>query len=60
MPDKSQSNQLPGLLAKFVGGAVGLIFAGIGITVLVFMWGMSFGEFGSPSLFFRNTLAVCS
>jgi hypothetical protein len=40
-------------ISKFVGGAMGLIFAGIGITTLAFLWGMPFGEFGSPPLFFR-------
>lgn len=25
--------------AKFVGGAMGLVFAGIGLTVLAFLWG---------------------
>jgi hypothetical protein len=40
-------------IGKFVGGAMGLIFAGIGLTVLVFLWGSSFEEFGSPPLFFR-------
>ncbi len=40
-------------MAKFVGGAMGLIFAGIGLTVLVFIWSASFEEFGSPPLFFR-------
>src|SRR3954453_3343511 len=32
---------------------MGFVFAGIGVTVLVFMWGAPFGEFGSPPLFFR-------
>ena len=40
-------------MGKFIGGAMGLIFAGIGVTVLVFLWGMPFGEFGSPPVFFR-------
>jgi hypothetical protein len=40
-------------ISKFVGGAMGLIFAGIGLTTLAFLWGMPFGEFGSPPLFFR-------
>jgi hypothetical protein len=40
-------------IGKFVGGAMGLIFAGIGVTVLIFLWGMPFGEFGSPPIFFR-------
>jgi DNA-directed RNA polymerase subunit RPC12/RpoP len=40
-------------MAKFVTAAIGLIFAGIGVTVLVFLWGAPFGEFGSPPIFFR-------
>jgi hypothetical protein len=40
-------------VSKFVSGAMGLIFVGIGLTTLVFLWGMPFGEFGSPPLFFR-------
>ena len=32
---------------------MGFIFAGIGITVLIFMWGAPSGGFGSPPLFFR-------
>jgi hypothetical protein len=39
--------------ARFLGAVVGFVFAGIGVTVLVFMWGAPFGEFGSPPLFFR-------
>lgn len=60
MPEKTKSNQLPGLIVKFVGGAVGLIFAGIGIAVLFFMWAMPFGEFGSPPLFFRIFASLIS
>jgi hypothetical protein len=32
---------------------MGFVFAGIGVTVLVFMWGTSFDDFHSPLLFFR-------
>jgi hypothetical protein len=39
--------------ARFLGAVVGFVFAGIGVTVLVFMWAAPFGEFGSPPLFFR-------
>jgi hypothetical protein len=38
---------------RVMGTVVGLAFAGIGLTVLVFMWAAPFGEFGSPPLFFR-------
>ncbi len=39
--------------AKFVGAIVGCVFAGIGITILGFLWSQPFGGFGSPPLFFR-------
>lgn len=39
--------------AKFLGLIFGLIPLGIGITVLIFLWGVPFGEFGSPPLFFQ-------
>ena len=39
--------------ARFIVGGVGLIFAGIGIAVLIFLWSAPFGQFGSPPLFFR-------
>ena len=39
--------------ARFIGAVFGIVFFGIGLTVLVFMWTASFGEFGSPPLFFR-------
>ncbi|HYE17248.1 MAG TPA: hypothetical protein VEA69_02330 [Tepidisphaeraceae bacterium] len=38
---------------RFVVGAVGFLFAGIGITVLIFLWAAPFDEWGSPPLFFR-------
>ena len=45
---------VPGVgAARFVGAVVGFVFAGIGVTVLVFMWGSSFDDFHSPPLFFR-------
>ena len=39
--------------ARGMGAVMGFVFAGIGVTVLVFVWGAPFGEFGSPPLFFR-------
>jgi DNA-directed RNA polymerase subunit RPC12/RpoP len=39
--------------ARFVGGVFGFVFAGIGVTVLVFMWRAPFDDFHSPPLFFR-------
>jgi hypothetical protein len=45
-------NQMPDdPIGKFIGGGVGLVFAGIGLTVLVFLWTAS--GFGAPPLFFR-------
>jgi len=32
---------------------MGIVPLGIGITVIAFLWGAPFGEFGSPPLFFR-------
>ncbi len=37
--------------ARFIGGVFGFAFAGIGLTVLIFLWTVS--GFGSPPLFFR-------
>lgn len=40
--------------ARFVGGAVGFVFAAIGLTVIGFLWfGFDRNEFGAPPLFFR-------
>jgi len=39
--------------ARFVGGVFGFAFAGIGVTLIVWLWSMPFGEFGSPPLVFR-------
>ena len=39
--------------ARVVGGFMGIIPLGIGLTVLGFLWGTPFNEFGSPPLFFR-------
>jgi DNA-directed RNA polymerase subunit RPC12/RpoP len=44
-------NELPKSIAQFIGGAMGFIFAGIGVTVLIFVWSES--DFGGPPLFFR-------
>lgn len=38
--------------ARFIGAVFGLVFFGIGLTVIIFMWS-SFDEFDSPPLFFR-------
>lgn len=39
--------------ARFVGTVIGCVFAGIGLTVLGFMWSQPFGDFGALPLFFR-------
>src|SRR4051812_49625838 len=39
--------------ARFIGAVFGVVFFGIGLTVLVFMWTASFNDFDSPPLFFR-------
>ncbi len=41
------------IMARIIGAAFGLAFGGIGLTILVNMWFMPFGGFGSPPLFFR-------
>jgi hypothetical protein len=38
---------------RFLGGVFGLIFAGIGITVIAFLWGAPRNDFFAPPLFFR-------
>ena len=38
---------------RFIGAVFGLVFFGIGLTVIGFLWGAPFGEFGSPPLVFR-------
>ncbi|WP_145230773.1 hypothetical protein [Gimesia algae] len=49
--DNQQKNIAAG--ARFVGVVIGCVFAGIGLTVLGFMWSQPFGGFHSPPLFFR-------
>jgi hypothetical protein len=39
--------------SRIVFGVFGFAFAGIGITVLGFLWLTPFNQFGSPPLFFR-------
>ena len=39
--------------ARFIGAVFGLVFFGVGLTVLIFMWSQSFDGFDSPPLFFR-------
>lgn len=53
MNDDSQNPNLNGGIGRLVGTVFGLIFLGIGLTVIGFLWGAPFGQFGSPPLFFR-------
>jgi len=46
-PDRQPAAPPP--LARLMG----IVPLGIGITVLVFLWGTPFDQFGSPPLFFR-------
>jgi hypothetical protein len=39
--------------ARFMGAIMGLVFGGIGLTTLVFLWGSPFGQWDSPPIFFR-------
>jgi hypothetical protein len=50
---RNRTNIPGGPVPRVVAGGVGLIFAGIGITVLAFLWASPWNEFGSPPLFFR-------
>lgn len=48
--------------SRIVGGVFGFAFAGIGLTVLIFLWSAPFNEFGSPPVFFRifgSFIALC-
>ena len=48
--------------SRIVFGVFGFAFAGIGITVLGFLWLTPFNQFGSPPLFFRifgSFIALC-
>lgn len=47
------SSSLPPNPLPALGRVMGIVPLGIGVTVLGFLWGMPFGEFGSPPLFFR-------
>ena len=40
-------------VARVVIGMFGVIFGGIGVTVIAFLWGSPWGAFGSPPLIFR-------
>jgi hypothetical protein len=48
--------------SRIVFGVFGFAFAGIGLTVLGFLWLTPFNQFGSPPLFFRifgSFVALC-
>ena len=38
---------------RMIFGVFGLVFLGIGLTVILWLWLSPFGEFGSPPLVFR-------
>lgn len=38
---------------RFLTGVFGLVFGGVGVTVIAFLWGSPWNEFGSPPLIFR-------
>ncbi|MBN2579351.1 MAG: hypothetical protein JXB10_10200 [Pirellulales bacterium] len=40
-------------IGKVILGGAGLLFAGVGFALIVFLWASHFGGFGSPPLFFR-------
>lgn len=40
-------------MPRFILGVFAFIFGGVGVTVLVFLWGTPHNQFGSPPLFFR-------
>ncbi len=50
LPNDSATTPVAG---RFIGGVFGFAFAGIGLTVLGFLWGSPFGEWDSPPIFFR-------
>jgi hypothetical protein len=41
------------MASRVIFGVFGFAFGGIGLTVLGFLWGTPFNQFGSPPLFFR-------
>lgn len=52
--DPIMRNVRQGLAAgRVLTGVMGFVFGGIGLTVLMFLWGTSSNEFGAPPLFFR-------
>ena len=45
---------IPGAGAhRFIGAVFGFVFAGIGLTVIVFLWSQDPSDFHSPPLFFK-------
>jgi len=38
---------------RFIGGIFGFAFAGVGLTLLIYLWAFPFDQFDSPPLFFR-------
>lgn len=50
---RHQGIEQAGKIARALAGVWGLLFLGIGVSVLIFLWAQPFGNFGSPPLFFR-------
>ena len=50
---RHQGIEQAGKIGRALAGVWGLLFLGIGVSVLIFLWSQPFGGFGSPPLFFR-------
>jgi len=50
---RHQGIEQAGKIGRALVGVWGLLFLGIGVSVLIFLWIQPFGDFGSPPLFFR-------
>jgi DNA-directed RNA polymerase subunit RPC12/RpoP len=51
-PTSDPTSRIP-LIARILPGVFGLVFLGIGVTVIGFLWLAPFDAFGSPPLIFR-------
>jgi hypothetical protein len=51
-PDRNNPQTTP-LGGRLIAGVFGLVFLGIGLTVMVSLWAEPFGGFGSPPVVFR-------
>lgn len=60
-PKKTNPEMAP-IAPRIIFGTFGFAFAGIGVSLLVFLWMAPFDAFGSPPLFFRvfgSLIAIC-